>query len=98
MRWEEEETPLTNMAYFNSLLCKTTIRLYSQQVVNQRQYGSKVGPRLVQPKGPNPPFASAQTSESDGREGPECRVSPKQISQFCSLLTSSRVFQGLLWC
>jgi hypothetical protein len=27
-----------------------------------------------------------------------CRaVRPIKISQFCSLLTSSRVFQGLLW-
>jgi hypothetical protein len=43
---EEEETLLTNIAYFNSLLSKTAIRLYSQQVVNQRQYAKRVEPPL----------------------------------------------------
>ena len=34
MRWEEEETTLTDIAPFDSLVYKTTIRSYRQQVVN----------------------------------------------------------------
>jgi hypothetical protein len=35
MWWAEEVALLADIAYFNSLVSETTMRLYSQQVVNQ---------------------------------------------------------------
>jgi hypothetical protein len=99
MRWEEEETLLTDIAYFNSLLCKTTIRLYSQQVVNQSQYAKRAEPRLVRWSELKLKKPTSHPQNSGGRwpGGSECRVpSPIEISQLCALLTSLRVFQGLL--
>jgi hypothetical protein len=30
MQWEEEDTTLADLAYFNSAMCKTILRFYSQ--------------------------------------------------------------------
>jgi hypothetical protein len=35
IRCEEKETPLVDMAYFNSLMCKGIIRLYGPHLVNE---------------------------------------------------------------
>jgi hypothetical protein len=35
MGWNKEDTPLADIAYFNSLVCRLIIRLYFYHVINQ---------------------------------------------------------------
>jgi hypothetical protein len=45
--WDKEETPLADIAYFNSLIYKVIIRFYLQLVVNKSYAKTKVaGPTV----------------------------------------------------